>query len=196
MPSLRRRALRIGIFGGSFDPVHKAHIELALKARKQFRLDKVIFVPAKTPPHKTKKTLLDAGQRLEMLKIALPRGKAFTVDLYETKRPGTSFTYDTLKHFRRKFSKAELFFIMGSDSLKDLHTWKNHEIIPEISRIITGRRSGSKVNGNDKRTLFVRGRIKNISATLIRTLIKDGKSIHGFVPVKVEEYIEKNNLYR
>ena len=186
--------MRIGIFGGSFDPVHNGHLLLARKALKQLKLDIILFVLAFLPPHKQRK-LSDAVHRKGMLQLAVNNRRKFLISDFELKRKKKTYTYQTLRYFNKKYPEAEFYFIIGSDSASDLKNWKNAKEIMQTSKIVFAEREGyDKKFGAD----FVKleGTIKNISSTEIRKKIKNGSSIKGLLPTSVENYVKKNGLYR
>ena len=132
--------MRLGIFGGSFDPVHFGHLLLAECCREERRLDQVWFVPAAVPPHKRPGAVASASQRVEMLRLAIGGHEAFHVSTLEVDRGGVSYTVDTLEAVRHEQPAAELFFLMGADSLADLPTWREPARICELaSPIVVGR---------------------------------------------------------
>ena len=116
--------MRLGIFGGTFDPVHYGHLLLAELCREACRLDQVWFVPAATPPHKSPRAITPAGQRLEMLELAVGGNECFAVSRLEVDRGGVSYTVDTLAELKAADPQRELFFLLGGDSLKDLPHWR------------------------------------------------------------------------
>src|SRR5262245_27176081 len=116
--------MRLGIFGGTFDPVHYGHLILAEQCREQARLDEVWFVPAPRPPHKTEESLARFEQRVEMLQLALAGQPAFRIDKLEKDRAGPSYTVDTLAELQHRHAHDELFLMIGSDTLKDLPGWR------------------------------------------------------------------------
>src|SRR5262249_24245927 len=117
-------AMRIGVFGGTFDPVHLGHLILAEQCREQVRLDQVWFVPSARPPHKLDRSLTPFVHRVEMLSLALAGNPAFRVDQSEKDRPGPSYTVDTLDIFKQQRSRDEFFLLVGSDTLLDLPHWR------------------------------------------------------------------------
>src|SRR5262249_55888086 len=125
--------MRLGLFGGSFDPVHYGHLLLAETCREQCRLDAVWFVPAAVPPHKQARELSSAENRVEMLKLAIAGNEAFSVYQMEIERGGVSYTVDTLEQLHAEDPTRELFFLMGADSLADLPTWRNPRRICELA---------------------------------------------------------------
>ncbi|PIU83212.1 MAG: nicotinate (nicotinamide) nucleotide adenylyltransferase [Elusimicrobia bacterium CG06_land_8_20_14_3_00_38_11] len=185
--------MKIGIFGGSFDPVHNGHIEIAKKALRQLRLDVLYFVPAFLPPHKTRK-LTNVVYRKRMLRLAVKNYPKFKISDFEIKRKKI-YTYQTLKYFRKKYKSAELYLIIGSDSAMDLKNWINVEEIKRLSKIVFAERKGYKVKIK-KDLLKLEGIIKDTSSTDIREKIKKYFSIKKLVPPVVEKYIKKNGLYK
>src|SRR5262249_18483720 len=134
--------MRIGVFGGTFDPVHLGHLILAEQCREQGRLDQVWFVPAASPPHKQGQTLTPFAQRVEMLALAIAGQPAFRIDELEKDRPGPSFTVHTLEEIRRRRPDAELFLPIGSDTLVDLPHWYQPARILELAGLLVTHRPG------------------------------------------------------
>lgn len=191
-------SIKIGLFGGSFDPAHNGHIKLALLAKKQFKLNKIIFIPAKQPPHKQNKKLTCVNKRVKMLSVALKPYADFEISYYELKKKSLTYTYQTVLHFKHLYPNAELFFLLGSDSLNELHTWKKKNLLLSLCSLIVGKRKGvnlKKISFKKEQVLFIRKIIPNISSTIIRERIKSGKLAHSFLPKQVEKYIMKNKLY-
>ncbi|MHB9154972.1 MAG: nicotinate-nucleotide adenylyltransferase [Endomicrobiales bacterium] len=190
---------RIGLFGGSFDPVHCGHLLLAEAARKEFALDRVLFIPARIPPHKRDKRLSPAAHRLAMLALALERYPAFGISRFELKRKTTTYTFQTVEHFKRLFPRAEIFFLIGSDSLLELTAWKNAGRLLSLCAFVAARRKGVRV-GKDlpfrDRVKLTREVIPPVSSTKIRERVKAGKTLKGLVPPAVERYIARHHLYR
>ncbi|MCB4791997.1 MAG: nicotinate-nucleotide adenylyltransferase [Elusimicrobia bacterium] len=188
---------RIGIFGGSFDPVHKGHIQLALLSKKEADLDKVIFIPAYHPPHKKNRKLTSQNHRLKMLKLALKPYPFFKVSHFELNSRKPVYTYQTIRYFKNKFNRASIFFILGSDSLSEIKTWKKPELIASSCAIITGNRPGTVLDSipYKKSILFLSKVIYDVSSSLIRYNVKKGISIRSLVPKEIERYIKVNGLY-
>jgi nicotinate-nucleotide adenylyltransferase len=191
--------MRIGIMGGTFNPIHHGHLVAAEVAREEFRLDKVIFVPTYLPPHKSVDEIIPARDRYEMVKIAVSKNPYFEPSDIEVKRGGKSYTHDTLEEFRDIYRGEELYFITGADALREIDTWKNIDELAKFCKFIAVSRPGYPFDLKDR----FRGEIYlleipalAISSTEIRARIRDGKSIKYLVPEKVEEYIIKNGLYR
>ena len=198
--------MKLGIFGGTFDPVHYGHLVLADTCRLQLSLDQVRLVPAGTPPHKTDMTITDGHTRADMLKLAVSGYPEFVVDRREIRREGKSFTVNTLTDFRNEFPDAELFFLMGADSLRDIPTWKEPERIAELATVVAVNRPGlpeltqSQVVdwvGEDLakvvKTLTMPG--TDVSATDLRQRAHDGTGLRFLVPRAVEAYIDQHRVY-
>jgi len=189
---------KIGIFGGSFDPVHNGHLKLAVLAQKQFNLNSVIFVPAKLAPHK-QESFATIKDRLAMLKLALKPYKNFKISSFELNQKGTTYTYQTLAHFKKLFTHKELFFLLGSDSLSELIFWKNSGEIVSQCHILAAKRGKLNYKIPDfakNSVLFLKNTIPNISSTQIRDIVKENKSIRTLVPPKVVLYIKRNKIYQ
>jgi len=189
--------MRIGILGGTFNPIHNAHIRLAELAKEKLNLDKVMFIPAYVPPHKNDPDIIDSNLRYEMVKIAIEGKGDFAVSDVEIRRKGTSYSVDTLKALKERFGpEAELFFITGSDSLSELHAWKSIEEIFALSHFIVAKRPGYPLeNIPDEVEVFQMPEME-ISSSDIRKKVKQGQSIEGIVPTKIIEYIRAKALYR
>ncbi|MBR2496178.1 MAG: nicotinate-nucleotide adenylyltransferase [Clostridia bacterium] len=188
---------RVGIYGGTFDPVHNGHLRVADLAVKQLNLDKLIIIPAGIPPHKPDEMISDNFHRLKMCELAFC-GEKFEVSDYEIKKGGKSYTYQTVEHFKNE--GEELFLIIGGDSLYNLHTWKNPQAILNLAHVFAvGRLDEGKM------TNFIKGNMDRIticdiptgeeSSTEIRVLTQFGEDISSFVPPVIEKYVKENALY-
>jgi nicotinate-nucleotide adenylyltransferase len=188
--------MRIGILGGTFDPIHNGHLYLAEKVSAELHLDKIIFIPAYLPPHKTDIKVTPARHRYSMLKLAIENNKKFEISGIEIRRKGRSYSVDTLKELRKKYGlSAEMFFITGSDSLKDLDKWKDLKGILLLSRFVLVERPHFEIRTNPKDFIILRIDAKDISSTEIRDRIKKAQPINKLLPSKIREYIKKYNLY-
>ncbi|MDN5332585.1 MAG: nicotinate-nucleotide adenylyltransferase [Tepidanaerobacteraceae bacterium] len=199
---------RIGIMGGTFDPIHFGHLVTAEEARINFELDKVIFVPTGNPPHKKDYEVTEPEHRYLMTALATNSNPFFEVSRIEIERKGYSYTVDTLSQMVEIYGKnTSLFFISGADAVLDILTWKNIKGVLDICTFIAATRPGypvkklknklaeiKKLYGKDVYLLEVTAMA--ISSTEIRKRIKEGRSIKYLVPEGVEEYILKNGLYR
>lgn len=188
--------MRIGILGGTFNPIHNGHIRLAEGARRRLKLDKVIFVPANIPPHKLTKGLLSASERYKMVRMAIKGYPGFTVSKYEITRHGKSYSVRTLGYFRKKFGQgAKIFFLAGSDSLPQLGTWKSLDRIIGLSDFVVISRPRFRICKSEGiRTISIS--TPDISSTDIRRRIKRGISAKGMLPPDVRAYISKKGFYR
>jgi nicotinate-nucleotide adenylyltransferase len=181
---------KIGIYGGSFDPVHHGHLILARFALEKFLLEKVIFVPTRLSPHKNA-SVATAEARLQMLHSATEGEAQFAVEDCELKRDPPSYTIDTVEKIRQKYAGAHLFLLLGDDNLAGLPSWRRFEDLRQIVTLIVLQRAFSPI---PHEYLSVDRRI-DISATEIRTRIATGRSIHYLVPGAVEQIIRTDGLY-
>jgi nicotinate-nucleotide adenylyltransferase len=193
--------VRIGVFGGTFDPPHVGHLLLASDARESLRLDNLTFVPAATQPFKVHARPVASPQdRLEMLRLAVADDPNYNVDDTEIGRKGLSFTVDTLEHLSKKNPGAKLFLLLGEDTLAGLDQWRNPERIRELASLAVMRRSSPDGPGAvppiAAGVIEVSTRRVDVSSTEIRERLRAGKSIKGFVPESVERFIEARGLYR
>lgn len=198
---------RIGVFGGTFNPIHNGHIQMIEACRNFAGLDKVIVIPSYTPPHKQCDMLADENQRLEMCKIACRNLEFAEISDIEIKRGGTSYTFETLQSLKQIYPDDELCFIMGADMFLSLENWKNPERIFELATIIAVPR-----NSDDKYDLLkhytdvlkkmganaeiLNDSVLTVSSTFIRDNILHIERIKDLIDDKVYEYIINNKLYR
>jgi nicotinate-nucleotide adenylyltransferase len=201
--------MRLGLYGGSFDPVHYGHLLLAECCREQCRLDAVWFAPAAVPPHKQDRELSPASDRIEMLKLAIGGHEAFSVYLGEIERGGVSYTVETLEKLHAEHLSDEWFLPMGADSLADLPDWRIPERICELAIPVVVRRTGSpepndaalaKLMSPERLAIARENRVTmpvvELSASDIRRRLAAGQSIRYRTPRAVEKYIETHGLYR
>ena len=202
--------MRVAIFGGSFDPVHLAHLVLAEYAREARSLDKVVFVPASRPPHKPQGPLAPGSERFEMLRLAVAHNPHFEVSAMELERDVPSYTLVTVRETARNLDpECELHLILGSDSLHDLPNWWHAQELVRAARIVCLERPGFPLGRLDDleacfgaqavaaiREGIVRAPLLEISSSDIRRRIALGRSIRYLVPEPVREYIAARKLYR
>lgn len=188
---------KIGIFGGTFDPVHKGHILTAKKLVEIRKLDKLIFIPCNISPHKTDKSATAAVHRLEMLKLAVQNHPEFDFTDYEIQKGDISYTLDTLEHFSKIYNKIEL--VIGYDNLVSFHTWREPDKILELADLIVMKRNTDSaikpLNKYFGKANFVETPVIDVSSTEIRARLKNNSPISDLVPPEVEKYIIKNKLY-
>ena len=188
--------MRIGVLGGTFDPIHNGHLYLAREAQKRLCLGKVIFIPAYLPPHKKGVKVTHARHRYGMVKLAIKGAGGFRVSDVEIKRKGRSYSIQTLKQLRKLYgARTEIFFITGSDSLKEINIWKDLRGILGLCKFVVVERPNFSIVNPRRSFIVLRIDAKDISATDIRKRIRSGQSIKKLVPAKVKAYIKRNHLY-
>lgn len=189
--------MRIGILGGTFNPLHMGHLILAEEALFKLKLDKVVFVPTFIPPHKSLEGQATPADRLTMIRVAIADNPRFEVSTYEVDAKKKSYSIDTLKEFRRVYgSEAQLYFITGSDLLKDLFSWKDVNDIFKISKFAVANRPGYPVTDVPSGIETVVITPIEVSSEDIRRRLKAGRSIRYLVPEGVRRYVEEKKLYR
>jgi nicotinate-nucleotide adenylyltransferase len=187
--------MKIGILGGTFNPIHIGHLILAEEAREKLGLDRIIFVPAFLPPHKDNSDIAPAKDRFAMTKLAIRGNKYFSASDIEIKRDGRSYTIDTINEFKKRFPTDELYFIIGSDLLKYLDEWKDLSEIIKLVKFIVVTRPGFPLEKIPSYISTVAIRAVDVSGFQIRRCIKEKKSFRYLVSEAVHNYITKRRLY-
>ena len=192
--------MKIGIIGGTFNPIHIGHLIIASDVTGIFSLEKVLFIPSGDPPHKKNQEIIDAAHRLDMVQLAIANDPRFEVSDIEIKRGGKSYTVDTIEEIINIYGEdSEIYFIAGTDSAGELPTWKEPQKILSLTHFVAITRPGFPLDKVSKRyrkkMISVQTILLGISSSNIRQRIREGKSIKYLVPPEVEEYIERNNLY-
>ena len=188
--------MRIGILGGTFNPVHLGHLILAQEAAQQLSLDRVIFIPAYLPPHKGVRAKITPQERHRMVVLATRNNPRFTVSQLEIDRQGTSYTIDTLIQLRKILGQeAKLFFLAGSDSLPELSSWKEPDQLLKLVRFIVVNRPNYPVRKLPQRVKLLPMALIDISSSEIRRKVRNGLSIRYLVPETVRRYIKRKRLY-
>ena len=197
---------KIGIFGGTFDPVHMAHLHMAECALEQAKLDKVIFIPNGTPPHKSNSGITPAEHRYNMLVLATEDNPRFEVSDYELTKGGLCYTVDTMRYYKAEYPDDEFLFILGADSLDYLHRWHDGiNLIRENNFLVAVRdfRQGYDIEDNIRQITAMGGKVElvhmppmDISATYIRHNISRGDSAESLIHHKVAQYIRDKELYK
>lgn len=196
---------RLGIFGGTFDPIHHGHLIVAEVMLEELGLDRVLFLPAGQPPHKVGRPITQVHHRLTMLYLALQGNPRFGVSLVDVQRPGPCYTVDSLRLLRAEYPEAELVFLMGEDSLRDLPTWHQPDRIAEQALLGVALRPEvevdleavfARVPSARDRVVLVRVPLIQIAASDIRRRVAEGRTIRYQVPRPVEQYIARHGLYR
>jgi len=196
--------VRIGVFGGTFDPPHVGHLILAADAFEALRLDKLFFVPARAQPLKVDRpAIASASDRLEMVRLAIAGDARYAVDDTEINREGLSFTVDTLEGLSGRFEGSQLFLLLGEDSLASFDRWRKPERIRELATLAVMYRARPGGGTKTARPSLKRKGVEtlstrqvDVSSTEIRQRLSDGKSIRGFVPESVEKFIATRRLYQ
>lgn len=199
-----RPGFRLGIMGGTFDPIHIGHLVTAEEARQQFSLDEILFMPTGTPPHKTRQ-VASAELRHLMVSIATATHPHFWVSRYEMDVPGVDYTVDTLTHISRRLSAStEVFFITGADAVLDILTWKQPERVLELAAVIAATRPGydlGRLSGvlagleRGERVHVMEIPALAVSSSMIRARLRQGRGCRYLVPEGVGEMIEKSGVY-
>lgn len=198
---------RIGIMGGTFDPIHNGHLMLGRQAYQEYHLDEIWYMPSKQPPHKKKIDLTPVNDRCNMVKLAVADDPAAFFSDFELLRAGTSYTAMTVTLLKDQYPKNRFFFIIGADSLFELETWYHPEIIlRSVYLLVADRLYQHSISTIEEKIQYFRdkyhaeidflhcGRM-DISSSELRRMIIQGKSISAYVPPAVEEYIRKYQLY-
>ncbi len=195
---------KIGLFGGTFDPVHMGHIALAKHVLAQFALDEIIFIPAGNPPHKSAKNVTDKAHRFNMVKLATEGEPSFSVSDFELLSDRPNYSYITISHFKEQYRQDELFFIVGGDSFRDFPDWKNYKTLLTLCTFIVVSRPEiapqqyfEKFSGDETppRVHFLENFSYPISSTYIRKHLEKGQNVARHLPPMVHEYIKTNKLY-
>jgi nicotinate-nucleotide adenylyltransferase len=217
-------AERVGIFGGTFDPLHLGHFRAAESVREAMALDRVVFVPAAVPPHKSGPGITPAEDRYRMVRAAIEKEPFFEVSRVELDRNGPSFTIDTLAKIEREMPGSKVFFITGIDSFRDIRTWHRWEDLLESYSLVVHGRPGSAlssaydavperwhssfialpesgIEGGSRADVsggvfLLHVVTLHISSTEVRAMVRAGRSIRYLVPTEVEEFIDEYRLYR
>jgi nicotinate-nucleotide adenylyltransferase len=193
---------RIGLYGGTFDPPHCAHLQLADWTRDSLNLDLIYFIPAAVHAFKNQIGITPADLRFKMVKAAIAPYKHFRISRIELDRPGVSYAIDTLKNFIafENLSAADLYYIIGSDNLQDFKRWKDPDLILDQATLAVIRRAGFNKAAikayHHKKIIFLNSPIIDISATEIREKLKTGQDVSEIVPSEVEHIIRKHHLYQ
>lgn len=213
--------MRIGILGGTFNPIHLAHLRIAEEVREGCALDRVLFIPASVPPHKAVAEKVPFARRLAMVESAVADNPAFAASDVEGRRSGKSFSVHTLEILREQYPEAEFYFLMGMDSFRDIASWHQYQRLFELAHLVVTSRPDTP--GGDpmslvpvamadqfcyddaskklrhrggKEVIFLAETLLDISSTDIRDKVAGGRSIRYLVPAQVERYIFENGLYR
>lgn len=198
--------MKLGIFGGTFDPIHNGHIVIAEHVRKSLDIDRVLFIPAGQPWFKANIPVTEARHRLEMVNLAVADSPKFEVSDIEVRREGSTYTIDTLTALREEMGEAvEFFVILGTDALNELHRWRAPGEVLDMATIVGVARPNADAvdrealesirSGASEEIVLVDGPRVDISAASVRRRIADGLPVDGLIPQVVHSYIERHGLY-
>jgi nicotinate-nucleotide adenylyltransferase len=197
--------MKVGVFGGTFDPVHIGHLVLAERAREALSLDRVVWLPAGDPWRKSDRAVSAAEHRIEMVRLAIAGNPAFELSKVEVERAGPSYSADTLAALAAARPGAELFFLLGLDALEDLTHWHEPHRILELAKVAAAAREGRRRDAHEldalllglgARTVWFDMPRLDISATELRARAAAGRSLRYLVPDAVDAYIRARKLYR
>lgn len=192
--------------GGTFDPIHNGHLILAEYSRTVFGLEKVLFIPTGKPPHKGERDISSMNYRYDMTLLAINTNPYFYLSSVEIQREGTTYTIDTIKSLQAEYENTEFYFIIGSDSLYNIHKWKDYRELLNLCKFIIAKRPdiedqrledrAKEFNQKYKDSIYIlEAPLIDISSTKTRDRVRNGLSIKYLVPETVEDYIKKNRLY-
>lgn len=191
--------MKIGIFGGTFDPPHIGHQIVGWHVLQEVGLDQLLFVPCATPPHKQDRQVSEGGHRLAMLRLLTQDNPSLGVSDAEIQRGGISFTVETLREFKRLQPADQLYFLLGMDNLLEFATWKQPEEIVRLATLVVMTRPGFPMKRSHGfpagERIVCEVPAIGVSASMIRERVRQGKSIRYLVPAEVEEYIQREGLY-
>lgn len=194
--------IKVGLFGGTFDPIHIAHLIIAESVCESAKLDKLFFIPARIHPFKNNQQIETPRHRAAMIRLAIRENPCFAISEVELNKGDTSYTIDTVKLFRRQYppESHELIFLMGADNLPKFREWKQPEDLVNLCQILVFGRPHAKPPDPEDPLLaafqYVETPLLDISSTEIRERVQQGRSIRYLVPSRVEAYIRKHSLYR
>ncbi|MCP4137992.1 MAG: nicotinate-nucleotide adenylyltransferase [bacterium] len=192
--------MRLGIYGGTFNPIHYGHLINAEVIKNDYDLHRVIFIPVRMPVHKDFMGVIPAEDRLAMVNLAIKGNEAFEVSSLEIDRNGPSYTIDTLKEVKKIYPRADVYLIIGADSFNELHSWKDYEAILTMANLVVMRRPGIDEYRKDFRNIareiiLAKNPMIEISSTYIRERVRNEQGIRYLTPPLVCDYIKEKRLY-
>ncbi|MDF2504396.1 MULTISPECIES: nicotinate-nucleotide adenylyltransferase [Clostridium] len=198
--------MKKGILGGTFDPLHNGHLNIAYEAAERLNLDRIVFIPTGNPPHKRDKMVTDASIRYNMVEKAIKDESIFEIDHYEISKKTLSFTYETLEYLSEKEPDTQWYFITGADCLIEIENWNNVKIILDLCKLVVFNRSGYTMDEiqkqketiekkYDKDIIFLNLPLMDISASYIRKKVREYKNIDYLVPSTISKDIKRLRLY-
>lgn len=195
--------MKIGLFGGTFDPIHLGHLIVMENVLNIMNLDKIIILPSSNPPHKQDKDKTDVKLRVDMVKKAIKNNNRIILSTFEANSNEVIYSYQTINYFKEKYPTDEFYYVMGEDSFMNIESWKNYKDLLKENLIVFARSSidsqsslVKKVKETNKENIHLINNLNiNISSTLIRNLLRNGKSIRYLVTDDVYDFIMENRLY-
>lgn len=198
---------KVGIMGGTFDPIHYGHLILAQNALDTFSLDEILFVPSGTPWLKESTKVLSKNKRVSMTGMAIEDNPDFALSTIEIDREGNSYSYETVEELKRMQPKTDFYFIMGADSLLEIERWKHPDRLMAECTLLVAVRDDCDREGLEKQIIYLTDKYQadirilpanriDISSTKIRRMIREGKSVRYMLPDQVIRFIQKNHLYQ
>ncbi len=200
--------MKIGILGGTFDPIHNGHLALGRYAKEQFLLDQIWIMPNGNPPHKNNHTIeSNTNHRVEMVRLAIQEEKDFVLERYEVERKETNYSYMTMEYFKSRYPEHEFYFIIGADSLFSIETWKCPEKLLKTCVVLAAYREGKSHEEMEEQIRYINQKYESdvrllnmpnvdVSSTEIREDLKEHESIKNLVPKVVYDYIVENQLFK
>lgn len=201
--------MKVGIMGGTFNPIHKGHLMLATLAMEQCSLDEIWFMPSGLPAHKSNEELLDASHRIEMVKLAIEGNCSFVASAFEIEREGFTYTADTMVELKKRYPELDFYFIIGGDSLMKFHQWVRPDIISAHTTLLASGRSGYSKEELEQQVAYLKQKFGTrvlfldmpelqVASSEIRHWLKEGQyeKSREALPEKVVNYIEQNSLYQ
>lgn len=189
---------RLGVLGGTFDPIHTGHVLLAQFATERLGLSRVLFIPAADPPHKGQ-CVASAEDRWAMVELAIEGFPTFAASRLELERPGKSYTVDTLRHLRQVHPEVQFYLIIGADNVAPFSTWHNPKGILELCTVVAGTRLSPREEADpelERALVHIDTPVVQFSSTQVRQRLSQGLPVRYLVPEKVEEYIRRQGLYQ
>lgn len=199
---------KIGIMGGTFDPIHNAHLMLGRQAFHEYHLDEVWFMPSHNPPHKTDHHVTDTKDRCEMVKLAIADDPYFRFSDFEITRAGNTYTAQTLKLLKEAYPEHTFFFILGADSLYHIESWYHpEEVLRQVTILVAGRECDDAACSLEEQVAYLKNKygtaifllhteVMTVSSQSLRERKRHGGGVHDLVPPSVEHYIEEHGLYQ
>ncbi len=200
----RKTDMKIGVFGGAFNPVHNGHLHLMNCFFNELKLDKLILIPTSVPPHKDQSGLLSGTHRINMLKLAVDNKLGIEISDIEFKRSGKSYTYDTLSQLKKEYPEDEFYLIVGSDQYLHFNSWYRYEDILTSVTLVTAAREENEykiLNDFKNKNSFLKNSmistfgVVKVSSSQVRQMIADGRDVSHLIPSRVYNYIKENELY-